>query len=72
MNIRNIVAVIFIAIGIAALVYGGFIHSSDVRKTNMGVPQLSFYEEEPANIPVWTGVAFILAGSVVFLVRRKT
>jgi len=66
------IAVILLATGFTGLAYGGFGYISDVHKAGIGSLHLSLAEKERVNIPVWAGVAFILAGAELLVIPRKT
>lgn len=68
---QKIIAVIFLVLGIIALVYGGFSYTSDVHTTDIGSLDISFSETEHVNIPVWGGVTLIVVGGALLLMRKK-
>lgn len=73
MNIYTIVAVVLIAAGILALVYGQFSYTRDSETARLGPLELTIREKETVNIPTWAGVGSIIAGTimlVVLLVKR--
>jgi hypothetical protein len=71
MNSIKMVGIALIAAGVLALVYGGFSYTKDTHDTKIGPIELSVKDKEKVNIPVWAGVAAIIAGSVVVLKPRK-
>jgi drug/metabolite transporter (DMT)-like permease len=71
MNPIKIVAVILIAVGILALVYGGFSYTKDSHDLNIGSLNLSVKEKERVNVPVWAGAGAIVAGAALLLFRGK-
>ena len=68
MGIARIAALIVIVAGIAALVYGGFSYTTESTAAKLGPLELKVKEENRVNIPVWAGVAAIVAGGLVLLV----
>jgi uncharacterized membrane protein YidH (DUF202 family) len=71
MDIRKIVALVLIAAGVLALVYGGFTFTKESHETKIGPLHLAVKEKERVNIPVWAGVGAIAVGVVMLLVGRK-
>ncbi|KAB2969259.1 MAG: LPXTG cell wall anchor domain-containing protein [Thermoanaerobaculia bacterium] len=67
----KIVALILIAAGIIALVYGGFTYTKSTHDAKVGPFEFSIKDKETVNIPVWAGVGAIVAGGVLLFVRRK-
>jgi hypothetical protein len=71
MNSIKMVGIALIAAGVLGLVYGGFTYTKDTHDTKIGPVELSIKDKEKVNIPVWAGVAAIVAGGVVVLMPRK-
>lgn len=71
MGIARITALIVIVAGIAALVYGGFSYTTESTAAKLGPLELKVKEENRVNIPVWAGVAAIVAGGIVLLVSAR-
>jgi hypothetical protein len=71
MGIARIAALIVIVAGIAALVYGGFSYTTESTAAKLGPLELKVREENRVNIPVWAGVAAIVAGGLVLLVSAR-
>lgn len=69
---QKVIAIILLVIGVTGLAYGGFSYTSDVHQADIGSLHLSLAERERVNIPVWAGVAFILAGGVLLVIPVKT
>lgn len=64
---RGIVAVALIAIGVLALVYGGFSYTKETHDADLGPVEFRFKEKERVDVPVWAGVAAIAVGAGVLL-----
>jgi hypothetical protein len=62
MNTVRIVAIVLILCGVAGLVYGGFSYTKETEEAKLGPISLSVKEKKTVNIPVWAGVAAIVAG----------
>ncbi len=72
MNSMKILALALIAAGALGLVYGSFTYTKETHEANVGPIKLSVKDKETVNIPVWAGVAAILAGGgLLFLGGRK-
>ena len=71
MNAVKLVAVVLIIIGILALVSGGFSFTKEKHEAHIGSLNLSFAEKEHVNIPFWAGVAAIVVGAGLLLMRPR-
>jgi len=71
MNVRQIVAVALILLGILGLVYRNFSYTKETHEAKLGPLQLSVKEKETVNIPVWGSAGAILAGTLLLLLNRK-
>ncbi len=72
MKLQMIVAVVLIVAGALALAYGGFTITSDSHTAEIGSLQLSVDETKHINVPIWAGVAAMLAGGVLLVWRKKS
>jgi len=71
MNIRQIVAVALILLGIAGLVYRNFTYTKETHEAKLGPLEFSVKEKETVNIPVWGSAGAILAGTLLLLLNKK-
>ncbi|HVT38234.1 MAG TPA: hypothetical protein VHE78_04280 [Gemmatimonadaceae bacterium] len=71
MGSTRILAIALLAAGVLALVYGGFTYTKDTDKASLGPVQLVVQNKEHVNIPVWAGVAAIVAGGALLLTAGK-
>jgi drug/metabolite transporter (DMT)-like permease len=71
MNPLKIVAILLIVAGVAALAFGGFSYTKDTQKAEIGPLKLSVQEKENVNIPMWAGIAAIVAGVVMLVIPKK-
>lgn len=71
MNSMKIVAIVLIVGGILGLVYGGFSYTKETHETKLGPLELSVKEKETVNVPLWAGVAAIVAGGAILAVGSK-
>lgn len=71
MNPAKIVGILLLIAGALGLVYGGFTYTSDVHRADLGPLHMSVKEKDRVNIPVWAGIAAIVAGGMLLLMRAK-
>jgi hypothetical protein len=67
MNPGKIVAIMLIAAGMLALVYGGFTYTKETHGGKLGPIEFSVKEKETVNIPIWAGVSAIVIGGAVLV-----
>jgi len=68
----KIIAVILIIAGIAGLAYGKFTYTKATHEGELGPLDLSVKEKQTVNIPLWAGIAAIVAGGLLLVVPRRT
>lgn len=74
MNLTRFVSLTLIAIGVLALVYGGFTYTRVTREAKVGSMEVSWNDRDTVQIPVWLGVGCVVAGSGLLLatsVRKR-
>ena len=71
MNAVKMAAIVLIAAGVLALVYGNFTYTKDTHEAKLGPIELSVKEKETVNVPVGAGVGAIVIGGLLLLVGRK-
>jgi hypothetical protein len=71
MNAVKMAAIVLIAAGVLALVYGSFSYTKDTHDAKLGPLELSVKEKETVNIPVWAGVGAIAIGGGLLLVGGR-
>lgn len=71
MNSLKGVAILLLVAGALALVYGGFTYTRKTHKTELGPISFAVKEKQTVNVPVWAGVASIVAGGVLLFARTK-
>jgi len=71
MNAVKMAAVVLIAAGVLALVYGSFSYTKDTHEAKLGPIELSVKDKETVDIPVWAGVGAIVIGGALLLVGGK-
>lgn len=72
MNAIRVLAIVLIVAGILGLVYGGFSYTKETHQAKLGPFELSVKDKETVNVPLWAGVAAIVAGAALLVVRRKS
>jgi drug/metabolite transporter (DMT)-like permease len=65
--IRILGAVLIVA-GVLGLAFGGFSYTKETHKAEIGPLKLSLKEKEDVNVPVWAGIAAVVAGLVLVFV----
>ncbi len=71
MNLRKLVAVLFLAAGVLALVYGGFSFGRKKETAKLGPLELSVAKKERVEVPKWAGIVAIAVGAGLLLVPGK-
>ena len=72
MNAIKLVAIALIVAGALGLAYGGFSYTRDTTAVKLGSVELSVKEKETVNVPIWAGIAAIVAGGLLLVFGGKT
>ena len=72
MSALKMVGVVLIIGGGLGLAYGGFSYTKETTQAQVGPLELTVQDRETVNIPIWAGVASIVAGAALLLVPRNT
>ena len=72
MNTVKIAAIALIVAGILGLAYGNFSYTKETQQARIGPLELTVKEQQTVNIPVWAGVAAILAGALLLLAPKNS
>jgi multidrug transporter EmrE-like cation transporter len=72
MSGNKILAIVLILAGILGVMYGKFSYTKETHEAKLGSLEMSFKEKETVNIPAWAGMAAIVAGAALLLVRTKS
>jgi hypothetical protein len=67
----RILAIVLLAVGVLALVYGGFSYTRQTHDAKLGPLEISVSEKQRVNVPVWAGVVFVVAGAGLLLTQKK-
>lgn len=71
MNVRKLVAVILIAVGIVALVYQGITYTTSEDVVDLGPLEITTQEKETIPLPPVVGVIAIAGGVVLLLMGGR-
>ena len=70
MDAIKMLAIVLIVAGGLALAYGGFTYTKETHQAKIGPIELSVKDTQTVNIPIWAGVAAMVAGLVLLTVRK--
>lgn len=71
MNAIRMFAIALIIGGVLALGYGGFTYTKDTNVIKLGSIELSVKEKQTVNVPIWAGIAAIVAGGLMLAFGSK-
>ncbi len=71
MSALKILAILLITAGILGLVYGSFSYTRETQEAKIGPLELTVKDTQTVNVPVWAGVAAIVAGGGLLLMASK-
>jgi hypothetical protein len=71
MNPVKLAALILIAGGIFALVYGSFTYTKATHDIKLGPIEMSVKEKDTVNMPVWAGIGAIVIGGLLLVSGNK-
>ncbi len=72
MNALRLVAIALIVAGGLGLAYGSFSYTKETQEARIGPLELTVKDQQTVNIPVWAGVAAIVAGALLLLVPKNS
>jgi TRAP-type C4-dicarboxylate transport system permease small subunit len=64
-------AIVILAAGILALVYGGFSYTQQTHEAKLGPLEFSVSENRRVNVPIWAGVVLAVVGGGLLLSGKK-
>ena len=67
----RIIAILLIALGALALIYGGFSYTQEHTAVKIGQIELNVKETKSVPIPLWAGIAGIVVGGVLLVTGGK-
>ena len=71
MNPVKLAALILIAAGIFALVYGSFSFTKATHDIKLGPLEMSVHEKQTVNLPIWAGIGAIVIGGLLLVSGNK-
>ena len=71
MSALKVVAIVLIVAGIAGLVYGKFTYTKATHEAKLGPIELAVKEKRTVNVPLWAGVAAIVAGALLLILPKS-
>ena len=71
MSAVKIMAIVLIITGLLGLVYGQFSYTKETQQAKLGPLELTVKDTETVNVPVWAGVAVIVAGGGLLLFSSR-
>ena len=66
----RMIAIALLVAGVLGLAYGGFSYTKQTHDAKLGPLEISVSEKQRVNVPVWAGVALVLAGGALLLMRK--
>ena len=71
MNALKVIGIILIVAGVIALATGGFSYTKETHKADIGPIHVAVAEKQDVNVPLWAGLAAIVAGIVLLVLPKK-
>ena len=71
MNSLKMAGLAIIIAGALGIAYGGFSYTKDTTAVKLGSLELSVKENKSVNIPVWAGVAAVVAGGLLLVMGGR-
>jgi uncharacterized membrane protein len=71
MNIKKVLGIALIALGVVFLAVRGFSYTKETHKANLGPIDFSIKEKERVTIPTWVGVVVVIAGVALLVLPMK-
>lgn len=67
----KVLGIVLLAVGILALVYGGFSYTKETHEAKLGPLEISVSEKERVNVPLWAGIGLAVAGGAVLVMAGR-
>lgn len=71
MNIKILVGVILIALGILAFIYKGFSYTKEEKVVDLGPLQATADVQKQVEVPTWAAVTLVVVGGVILVFSRR-
>lgn len=72
MNALRMTAIALIIAGTLGLAYGSFSYTKETHQATLGPIELSVKDKRTVNVPVWAGIAALVAGALLLLVPKNS
>jgi hypothetical protein len=72
MNTLKIAALALIIAGTLGLAYGSFSYTRETQGAKVGPIELMIQDRQTVNIPIWAGVAALVAGALLLFVPKNS
>jgi hypothetical protein len=70
-NATKVVGLLLVVGGALALAFGGFSYTKESSALKVGPVELSVKQKETVNVPLWAGVAAVIAGGLLLAFGKK-
>lgn len=67
----RMMAMVLVAAGVLAIVFGGFSYTRETHDAKIGPLEISVSEKQRINVPLWAGVGLVIAGAGLMLAQKK-
>lgn len=67
----KLVGVVLLVLGALGLIYGGFSYTKEETAAKIGPLEIKVAQQENVNIPLWVGIAAMVAGGALLVMGRK-
>jgi len=71
MSSRKIAGIALIVAGALSLFFGAFTYTKETSRLHVGALELTLKSKQTVNLPVWAGVAALVAGGVLLVGPRR-
>ena len=71
MNATKLLGILLLVAGALGLIYGGFSYTKDTTALKLGPIELTVKEKQSVNIPLWAGIASVVAGGLLLALGGK-
>jgi hypothetical protein len=65
LNATKLIGLVLVVGGALALAFGGFSYTRDSSALKIGSLELSVQQKETVNVPLWAGLAAVVAGGLL-------
>ncbi len=67
----RMIGIVVLAVGILAIVYGGFSYTKETHNAKLGPLEISVSEKQQVNVPLWAGVVLAVVGGGLLATSKK-